>query len=209
MTARSVRFALAALALSMALAQSSHAQDRTTVKKLVGGKLELKTSQQLEKLRQFAGTPFTLQRAPISRESKTSSAALAQMRDFFAAPEIAQTIRDLETSAHWKLDEHSCRPLAARSGLVLVTRVDARHHHSSQELRAYQAAQALRCYLFARLGTWPALWQATTLPECPDLPRDGVLVEVGTQPPEDERIPGWHDAQFERCADALQAHAGR
>jgi hypothetical protein len=77
------------------------------------------------------------------------------------------------------------------------------------EWRAYDAAQSLRCFVFAELGTWPVYWEATVLPEYPALPRDGVLVEVGADPPENERLPIIDDSRFEQCADELQSRATR
>ena len=50
---------------------------------------------------------------------------------------------------------------------------------------------------------------ATVLPECRGLRHDGVLIEIGTDPPEDERLPRISDRAFERCADGLQGVAGR
>ena len=185
----------------------SSAQERIIPQRLAGASLDAKTRQQLKKLAVFPGTRFTVRLQQNShREAKASSTVLDE---FFASNDVAQMIDELQTSAHWKHDEHQCLPGAARIGIVIVTLVHPGRARTSEERRTYDAAQALRCYLFAELGAWPAYWEATQLSECPGFPRDGIVIELGAQPAENERLPKLDDPQFQLCTDELQARAAR
>jgi len=167
-----------------------------------------KQHEQLRKLSTFAGTPFFVRTPEVPRD-ETISPTNPRPPKYFASDELAQTFKCLETDAHWKYGRVAWPTLAGRTGVNVLSWSPRGRKPNGPEWRAYHAAQSLRCFLFAELGTWPVYWEATELPEYPALPRDGVLVEIGGEQPKNERLPMSHDSRFEQCADELQSRAKR
>jgi len=204
-TALAVSFVLISIfaSIGMAVAQDDQAFPR----RLAGHALDSKTRELARGLGAYSGTPFSI--------GKWEPPGNVGYLEFFPAPLefpsdiLSKMSRDLAQTAHWKYEPRRCLPMTPRSGVVLLTRIHPDRTLDAREWRAYEAAQQLRCYLFAQLGVWPALQKATVLPECPGLPPDGVLIEIGSDPPENDRLPRISDRGFERCADELQGIAGQ
>lgn len=190
--------------LSLAYADDEHA----VVERLSGGNLEIDIREQLGKLNTYAGTPVFV-RAPEVPTDGTSSSTYPRLPRYFASDELAQIFKRLETDAHWKYGRVPWPTVAGRTGVIVLSWSRRLGKPNGPEWRAYDAAQSLRCFVFAELGTWPVYWEATVLPEYPALPRDGVLVEIGENPPENERLPVIADSRFEQCVDELQTRATR
>jgi len=185
-------------AISTAYAQN----DQAVPRKMAGQALDAKTRELARGLGAYSGTPFSI--------SKWEHPAKVEHLEFFAAPlefdpnALSKTLKDLEQTAHWKYEPRPCLPVAPRNGVMLLTWVHPNRTLDGKERRAYAAAHQLRCYLFAQFGVWPTLQNATVLTECPALPHDGVLIEIGSDPPENERLPKISDREFEQCSDELE-----
>jgi hypothetical protein len=137
-------------------------------------RLELRDSPQLRKLAGYAGTPIFIKTMDL-HFVVAGPHADRESSEYSASEHLAQTFSRLQTDAHWKY--RGAQPGFVHDGITLLSWTDRPTKPAGREYRAYEAAQALRCVLYQQLGVWPVYWKATTLPEYPALPKNGVLVE--------------------------------
>jgi hypothetical protein len=180
-------------------------------------KLELRDSRELRKLRVYAGTPVVVRAIDAGLAQSLNagfvaagSGSEAEASGLAAASEhLAQSLDRLETNAHWKYRRAAQSPGLVHDGITLLSWGNLSPTPNHEEQRAFQAAQGLRCVLYQQLGVWPVYWKATTLPEYPALPKNGVLVEIGRILPESKFPPEFGSPQFARCSAEIDAAAAR
>jgi hypothetical protein len=152
--------------------------EQAQIERLISGRFELEDSPQLRALSQYGPVPFFVQ---------TTSARIAAMiflgdseafDNWRAANEFAVTFKRLEMYAGWKYtripDDQNTEVM---QGVTLLTW--KRQASDNGEQRAFAAAEALRCLLIEKQRIFANHHEATVLSEYPELPKEGVLIEIG------------------------------
>ena len=163
----------------VAQAQKNLAKTET----LIGGELRLYKAPNLQELTRYAGTHVFVQ--TTSPRIQQMLKQFEDLPDWIAAERFADSFKSLQSYTHWNYervpDDQNTR---VHTGVTLLTWQRRRSYRG--EIRAYEAARALRCLLVNDLGIVPKHFEVTTLPEYPGLPHDAVLIQVGVIDPKQE-----------------------
>lgn len=153
----------------MRVRQEKRIADAQIAMNLISGNFEVLDIQDWNRLSKFAGTSFTI---------RTMDATDA------AEQTLAQSIRPLETTAHWKaISEGTLGSPKLQAGVTLKTWSVTSNDAFVQRRNA--AAQALRCFFLLEFKIWPKVAQLK-MPEDAAVPRDGVYIQIGTLNPREE-----------------------